>query len=278
METGRKHFGSNEVETDPNRELHFRNIPDSKRVDFLSPEEKRLGPTLRPLMYDTITPQEAASRDCQVAQALSTTSQASHLTPKTTAQLEADTETEMNRKEHKGELNTRPMGLPDTSHSDPMTGQQPSEEYPGDPDRVKKGLYEPAPAEYTSTTNKDTEIKPSSARQDSTHRHQTDILLLTPTGVNVLWQDMKWEHNPYAKACRDTSDLLGIAPGHYHLWASHTATTLCALVQTDLRSQFYKTPPAKESKPSLQPGFLLGKDKSYKKPGAICFPPPSSGG
>ena len=72
---------------------------------------------------------------------------------------------------------------------------------------------------------------------------------------------MKWEHNPYAKACRDTSDLLGIAPGHYHLWASHTATTLCALVQTDLRSQFYKTPPAKKSKPSLQPGFSLGKDR-----------------
>jgi hypothetical protein len=76
--------------------------------------------------------------------------------------------------------------------------------------------------------------------------------------VNVLWQDVKWERNPYAEACRDTSDLLGIAPGHYHLWASHTAKTLCALSQTDFRSQFYTTSPATGTK---IPGYSLGKDR-----------------
>ena len=80
----------------------------------------------------------------------------------------------------------------------------------------------------------------------------------------MLWQDVLWERNPYAEASCDTSDLMGIAPGHYHLWANHTARTHCALVQTDLHSQFYKTPPVKELKLSLQPEFLLGKLKVIK--------------
>jgi len=33
MESGRKHFGSNEVKTDPNGELRFRYIQDHKRID-----------------------------------------------------------------------------------------------------------------------------------------------------------------------------------------------------------------------------------------------------
>jgi len=62
-------------------------------------------------------------------------------------------------------------------------------------------------------------------------------------------------------ACGDTSGLMGIAPGHYYLWASTTATTLCTLVQSDPRSQFYKTSPIRESSPTLQPSWSLGKEK-----------------
>jgi len=93
METGHKFFRFNEVETRPNGELHFRNIP-IKRVDSLIPDEERLGTTLRPLLHDTITPQEATLRECRAAIARDTTLQASYLAPKTTAQLESDTEIE----------------------------------------------------------------------------------------------------------------------------------------------------------------------------------------
>ena len=54
METGRKHSRSNEVETEPNGGLRFRNIPDIKRDDSptldFSPRKERLGTTLGPLM------------------------------------------------------------------------------------------------------------------------------------------------------------------------------------------------------------------------------------
>ena len=70
METGRKHFKFNEVETDPNGELRFRNIPDIKRVDSptldLNPRKDMLGATLGPPMHDTITQQEATSKESQV--------------------------------------------------------------------------------------------------------------------------------------------------------------------------------------------------------------------
>jgi len=181
METGRKHFGSNEVETDPNGELRFRNIPDIKRVDSptldLNPRKEMLGATLGAPMHDTITQQEATSRESQVTQALDTTIQASHLASKTTAQLESDTEIEKDKRENQGELNTRPIVLPDTSNSDPRTGQRPSEEYLCDLDAVKEGLPEPEPTEHTSMINKYNEMKPSNPYQDSTQGHQTDIYL-----------------------------------------------------------------------------------------------------
>jgi len=56
-------------------------------------------------------------------------------------------------------------------------------------------------------------------------------------------------------------DLLGIVPGHYLLQANNTAEVLCALVQTDLHSQFYKSAPASETK---VPGFSLGRDRVTK--------------
>ena len=96
-------------------------------------------------------------------------------------------------------------------------------------DQVQEGLPELGPTEHTSMINKDTEKKPSNPHHDSTQGHQMDIYLQTLTGGYVPWQDVKWELNPYAAACRDTLDLLGTAPDHYHLRASHTVTTLCAL-------------------------------------------------
>ena len=209
METERKHFSIDDVETYPNGELQIRNIP-INRVDSPIPDEKRLGTALRPLMHNTTTPQEDNPRECWVAQGHlkgisgCPTSQTLHLAPKTTAQPESDTGTEMGKREHKGDLNTKPSGLSDTSHSDPRTGPRPSEEYLGDLVTVKEGLHESEPTEHTSTINIVIAIKLSSSCQDPTQEHHADIYLQTPTGVNVLSQDVKWEHNPYAKACRDT--------------------------------------------------------------------------
>jgi len=274
METGRKHFGSNEVKTDPNGELRFRYIQDHKRID---------SPTLDlntrkglPPMHDTVTQQEVTSRGSQVTQARDTKAQVTHLVPKKIAQPESDTESEKEKKEDKDEFNMSPIGLQDSSRSDLKIGQRPSEEHLCNLDAVKEGLTVPEPTEHTPTIKKDTEIKPSNPNQDSSQGHQRDIYFCTPKGENVPWQDvrrnvvywnpngrssMKWERNPYAGACRDTSDLLGIAPGHYHLQSSHTAKTRCALVQTDLHSQFYKTSPALETK---IPGYSLGKDRVTK--------------
>jgi len=82
--------------------------------------------------------------------------------------------------------------------------------------------------------------------KDPYQGHQADIHLCTPKGENVVLPDVKWERNPYAEACQDSSDLLGIVPGHYLLQANNTAEVLCALVQTDLHSQFYKLAPTSE--------------------------------
>jgi len=94
-----------------------------------------------------------------------------------------------------------------------------------------------------STTNQETVIEIPKPHHNPTHEPQLDIYLQTPTGEHVSGYEVQWEPNPYALACGDTSGLLGIIPGHYHLWASAAATTLCTLARSDLRSQFYKTPP-----------------------------------
>jgi len=159
MAFGLKHFRVNEVETYPNGEQHFRNIP----IKVYSPisDEERLGTILRPPMHDT--PQEANPRECCAAQGHlkrmsgCPTSQKSLLASKTTAQPESNTVTEMVKREHKVEL-TKPIGLSDTSHSDPMTGQRPSEKHLGDLDTAKEGLPELEPTEHTPMSNKDTEI------------------------------------------------------------------------------------------------------------------------
>jgi len=88
--------------------------------------------------------------------------------------------------------------------------------------------------------------------------HQADIHLCTPKGENVIWQDVKWERNPYADANQDSSELLVIVPGHHLLRANNTAVDLCASMQTDLCSQFCKRDPTPESKTLL---YSLGRDR-----------------
>jgi len=154
MKTGLQYFRFNEAETYPTGEPHFRNIPTTK-IDLPIPDKERLGTTPRHLMHDTTTPQEANPREGRAAQGLDTTLQASHLPPKTTAQPESDTVTEMVTREHSGKP-TKPIGLSDTSHSEPTTGQRPPEEHPGDLDTAQEGLPALEPTVHTSTTNKDT--------------------------------------------------------------------------------------------------------------------------
>jgi len=203
--------------------------------------------------------------------------------------------TERANRENKGELKTGPIGLPSISQLDLKMGPRPSEEYGGDLDTVltttdKRRPGQPlgletcctyslhsalsanvhAPLQMMDlahtikpqpTTNQETVENPLKPHHNSTHELLRDIQLRTPAGAHVSGHEVRWEPNPYALACGDTSGLMGIVPGHYPLWASAIATTLCTLAQSDLRSQFYKTSPIREPDPTLQPSWSLGKDK-----------------
>jgi len=248
METGRKHFRPNEVTADLNGELRFRNIPDQQRAKPLTLElnqwRKTLRSTLGPPIHDTETQQKAYLRSrSQNTQSLDTKPQAIHPAPKTTAQLEPDTEVEKDKGEDKGELNMNPTCLQDASRPGFRVDQRPSKQHFCFSDERKEGLTEPEPTDYIVTIKKDYGTHLSYTSQDPLQDHQIEIHLCTPKGDAVLWQDVKWERNPYAEACQDSTDLLGIVPAHHHLQATHIAEALCALVQTNLHSQFYKPPP-----------------------------------
>ena len=88
-----------------------------------------------------------------------------------------------------------------------------------------------------------------------------DIYLRTPEGEHVSELEARWEHNPYAQACGDTSGLMGLKPGHYQLQGNMVATDLCYLAQSDFLSQFFQTCPKKGPNPGLEPAFSLGKGK-----------------
>jgi len=124
MEFGRKHFKANEVETLTNGELLFKTIP-TTRIEPPIPDEERPGTLLWPSIHDTATLQKRV------------------LASTTIAQLESDTAIEMDKKVNKGELNTRPKGPPDTTHSDIKTGQRPLEELLCDRDAAKEDLPKP---------------------------------------------------------------------------------------------------------------------------------------
>ena len=92
-----------------------------------------------------------------------------------------------------------------------------------------------------------------------------DILIQTPTGERVPEHEIQWEPNPQSRVCGDTSQLLEIVPGHHHFKANYLATYLCSLVDSDPRSQFYKTPPTRESGLTSGPLWSLGKGKTIKR-------------
>jgi len=99
-------------------------------------------------------------------------------------------------------------------------------------------------------------------KRDGIPETYQDILIQTPTGERVPEHEIQWGPNPHRRVCGDTSQLLEIVPGHHHFKASHLATDLCNLVKTDLRSQFYKTPSTRESSPTSEPLWSLGKERT----------------
>jgi len=88
------------------------------------------------------------------------------------------------------------------------------------------------------------------------------IFIQTPTGECVPGHEVQWELHPFASVCGDTSKLMEIIPGHHNFQASATGMEFCTLIETDLRSQFYRTPPIRESSPTLEPSWSQGTRKS----------------
>jgi len=70
----------------------------------------------------------------------------------------------------------------------------------------------------------------------------SDILIQTPKGEGVPEHEIRWGLNPYSVEDGDSSQLLEIEPGHHIFRPSRLAISLCKMVGTDSRSQFYKSP------------------------------------
>jgi len=264
METGRKHFRPNEVTTELSGVIRFRNLPDQHRAEPLNLELNQRRDTLRSTLEPPILDQKAYLRGIsQNTQSLDTKHQAIHPAPKTTAQLEPDTEVEKDNGEDKDELNMSPTCLQDVPRPGFRVDQRPLNQHLCNSDERKEGLIEPEPTHHIATIKKDYGTKLFFTSQDPLQDHQMETNLCTPTGEIVLWQDVKWERYPYAEACQDSTDLLRTVPGHYHLQATHTAEALRALVQTNLHSQFYNSAPKIETKVL---GYSLGSNKAIKNP------------
>jgi len=69
----------------------------------------------------------------------------------------------------------------------------------------------------------------------------------------------------------DSEDLLGVAPGHYHLQATPTAELLCAQMQTSLHSQFSDQQGRIE--PREHVAGLDAETRHLTKIGVACFEP-----
>jgi len=74
-----------------------------------------------------------------------------------------------------------------------------------------------------------------------------EILVQTPGGKSVPEHEIRWEPNPHIRDGGDNLLLLEVVPGHYLFQASFFALNLCNMVMSDLRSQFYKSPPIVEA-------------------------------
>ena len=168
-------------------------------------------------------------------------------------QLESKTATERPQRENRDECRRIATGPPSTFPKEYRMGQRQLEEVTG------------VESPQTALTIMKSLLKPTPIKlQKPTDEPLPDIYLQTPKGEHVQELEAQWEPNPHARACGDTSGLWGLKPGHYHLKANITATDLCNLAHSDLRSQFYKTCPKKEPNPGLEPPYSLGKDKVIK--------------
>ena len=98
------------------------------------------------------------------------------------------------------------------------------------------------------------ESAPNPQRVDTgTPDSAPDILIQTPGGPSVPAHEVLWEPNPRFQDGGDNLLLLEVVPGHYLFHASPFAVDLCALTESDLRSQFYKLPPIEEASTSSPP-------------------------
>ena len=98
MDTGRKHFGPNEVTTELNGELCFRNNKDREEAGPLTQEDKQKkttpGFTFGLSAYGTETQQDAKLMgESQDTQSLDTKSQVTHLVSETTTLLDTQLST-----------------------------------------------------------------------------------------------------------------------------------------------------------------------------------------
>jgi len=91
-----------------------------------------------------------------------------------------------------------------------------------------------------------------------------EILIQNPNGAGVPEHEIWWVSNPHSEAGGDNLQLLEVALGHYHFEVSPFATNHCEMVNTDPRSQFYKTPATGKSRPTLELPYLRGNGKTIK--------------
>jgi len=109
-------------------------------------------------------------------------------------------------------------------------------------------LFTPANKESAPNPQRDDTGTPDSA---------PDILIQTPGGQSVPAHEVCWEANPHFKGGGDNLLLLEVVPGHFLFHANLFATELCALAESDLRSQFYKLPPMEEASTPSPPSLWI---------------------
>ena len=93
----------------------------------------------------------------------------------------------------------------------------------------------------------------------------SDILIQTPKGEGVHEHEIRWGPNPQSEDGGHNLELLEVEPGHHLFRASRFALDLCKMVDTDPRSQFYKTTAIGNSHQTPEPPYLRGNGRSTKR-------------
>jgi len=171
--------------------------------------------------------------ESQGTQSLETKSQATHPVSETTTLLDTQLSTpvcvgsklDAHVEDDEGgdmcELNARLACLRDASCSGCKFCQRPEEQQPCTAYDVNVGSpTTPEPTDNLSVIKKDSLKKIEHTSQKPFQDHDVEIQLCTPKGEKVLWEEVKWVRNPYSLVCHDSTDLLGVAPGHYQLHAT----------------------------------------------------------